>query len=128
LHNWAALRRYRRGRPMESEAILMAKSRLLEDDRVARVRDMFHASTDGDTFITEKVQDVTEIVGANKTLYNAHDERTPFAKDIERVASIPVVVWERLKREGIADDRKALLRWLDDPDNRAFRTRPGRLS
>jgi hypothetical protein len=32
-----------------------------------------------------------------------------------------------LKQQGIIDDPKALRRWLNDPDNRYFRTRPGRV-
>jgi hypothetical protein len=33
----------------------------------------------------------------------------------------------RLKKDGIIDDPSAMKRWLNDPDNRFFRTRPGRV-
>lgn len=90
---------------------------------------MFHAEDpSGGSHIYEDVQDVTEILDANKAEYNMHDERSRWNHEGTKVASIPLVVWEELKRKGIADDQKALLRWLDDPDNRAFRTRPGKLS
>jgi hypothetical protein len=38
-----------------------------------------------------------------------------------------VVIWEDLVRKGIANDTKKLKAWLNDPDNRAFRTRLGRV-
>jgi hypothetical protein len=43
------------------------------------------------------------------------------------VATLPLSVYYQLKREGIADDPKRLAKWMNDPDNRAFRTRGGRL-
>jgi hypothetical protein len=32
-----------------------------------------------------------------------------------------------LKKKGILDDQVALKRWLNDPENRYFRTRPGQV-
>ena len=104
----------------------MAYRRELGYDPLTKVRSMFH--DEGDGFITEERQDVTEILDANKAEFNEHDERTPWNKEINKVASIPLTVWEELTRKGIAQDQKKLLAWLDHPDNRAFRTRPGRLS
>jgi hypothetical protein len=43
-----------------------------------------------------------------------------------QVASIPFVVWQRLAAQGITKDRKRLLKWLSERDNRAFRTDDGR--
>jgi hypothetical protein len=36
-------------------------------------------------------------------------------------------VYYELKRQGIADDPKALKKWLNDRDNQVFRTRAGTL-
>ena len=44
-----------------------------------------------------------------------------------KVASIPMPLYYRLKRDGIADDPKRMKAWLNDADNRFFRTRPGRV-
>jgi hypothetical protein len=44
-----------------------------------------------------------------------------------KVASIPLSVYYELKRQGIADDPKALRKWLNQSENRAFRTREGTL-
>jgi hypothetical protein len=43
------------------------------------------------------------------------------------VASIPLSVYYELKRQGIADDPKALRKWLNQSENQAFRTREGTL-
>ena len=43
-------------------------------------------------------------------------------RDIVKVASIPLVVWNRLKKLGITNDEKALNAWLNDSDNAVFRT------
>jgi hypothetical protein len=52
------------------------------------------------------------------------DKRTKWG-DMSRVASIPLSVYYDLKRRGIADDPVALRKWLNDGDNRVFRTREG---
>jgi len=43
-----------------------------------------------------------------------------------RVACIPNVVVQRLMQTGIWFDQQAMKRWLDDPENRFFRTDDGR--
>ena len=100
------------------------KSRLLDFDPVTRVKRMFHPSTDGESFIEEGTQDVTERLEINKALHGM--PRDGWGEG-QRVASIPVVVWEGLLRDGTANDTKKLKAWLNDPDNRAFRTRTGRV-
>lgn len=44
-----------------------------------------------------------------------------------KVASLPMTVFMDLKQKGILDDSKAFRRWLNDPDNRYFRTHGGTL-
>ena len=39
-----------------------------------------------------------------------------------KVASIPLVVWNDLQKKGITRDKAAFKRWLNDPDNKFFRT------
>ena len=48
------------------------------------------------------------------------------SQDVTKVASIPVVIWQRLVQLGIAHDEKALNAWLNERDNRVFRTDDGR--
>ena len=72
----------------------------------------------------EMEQDVKEIVNANKRYYNNSPDRMG---ELPRVASIPLNVYYDLKRRGIADDPKKLKQWLNDSDNRVFRTMEGTL-
>jgi hypothetical protein len=69
-------------------------------------------------------QDVKPIIEANK---RAANNFTGTNKDgFTRVASIPNVVVQRLMQTGIWYDEQAMNAWLDDPDNRFFRTDDGR--
>jgi hypothetical protein len=78
-------------------------------------------SSEGDDLVEVAKQDIRERLSINKALQN---EDRPYNEG-QRVASVPTVVWEKLVREGIANDTKRLKKWLNDPDNRAFRTRLG---
>lgn len=48
-------------------------------------------------------------------------------KEFRWAAEIPYHAWNRARREGWINDRKAWKRWANDPDNKAFRIWPGRL-
>ena len=103
------------------------RNEVIDVDREMGTLTRFHYSpTDEDAFTIETVQRVDPIVDLNKFQYNATDERARFG-DTAHVARIPLVVWEDLRKRGIADDEKKLGAWLNDPANRCFRTRPGRV-
>ena len=97
--------------------------RILASDPITKKTELWHAQTDGGVVIESK-QDVTDVIEANKTDFNA---QTGFSKDFHHVARIPLVVYEELMRKGIAQDPKRLKAWLNDSDNRAFRSHPGRI-
>lgn len=79
-----------------------------------------------DDLVIEEVQDVQDVIDLNKREYNARmGER--FAGDQVPVARIPAIVWQDLIAKGIAYDEERLKAWMNDPDNRAFRTRPGKV-
>lgn len=101
------------------------KSRLLDYDPVSKVRRMFHPSSDGNSFVEEGIQDVSGRIALNKALQT--EDRAQRFGDGRRMASIPIVVWEGLMRQGIDKDPKRLKRWLNDSDNDAFRTMKGRI-
>lgn len=86
----------------------------------------FHGHSDG-SFTIETQQDVTDLVAENRELYNETPASAPWGDGMERVASIPLNIFFELQRQGITDDPKAFLAWLNHPDNRVFRTRGGRL-
>jgi len=92
-----------------------------------------HADGEGGLVIETK-QDVTDIVESNRKHYNAYDERARWSDELfgNRIASIPLTVIDDLNHKGIMRgfavvDQAKFKAWLNEPDNRAFRTRPGRV-
>jgi hypothetical protein len=98
---------------------------LIDFDPYAAIATIYH-DLDDKTIGYESVQDATDIVEVNKAFMADTDEHARYG-DMGRVAQIPTVVWFELVRKGIAQDEVALRKWLNDPDNRLFRTRPGRV-
>lgn len=66
-------------------------------------------------------QDITPLLDANKAQAN---EPVARRANWRKVASLDMATWFKLKQEGILDDPKALKRWLNDPENRWYRTSP----
>lgn len=77
--------------------------------------------------ILETTQDAGELAELNRALRNEFDERAGWKGEFHRVASIPLTVYHELEKAGVTRDQAAFKRWLNDPDNRVFRTRPGRV-
>lgn len=82
-----------------------------------------------DRTIIETEQDVSSILRSNKASYNQHHGAWG---DGDRVARIPQVVLDRYRQKTGIDLMKPeneahLRRFLNDPDNRFMRTRPGRV-
>jgi hypothetical protein len=90
-----------------------------------------HADGEGGIVIQTR-QDVSDIVEQNKKEYNSFDERARWSDQLfgNKVASIPMTVIDDLNKAGIMrgfavlDDKRFAL-WLNDPMNRAWRTRTG---
>ena len=90
-----------------------------------------HADGEGGIVIQTR-QDVTDIVEQNKKEYNSYDERARWSDQLfgNKVASIPMTVIDDLNKVGIMRglailDEKRFAAWLNDPMNRAWRTRTG---
>lgn len=88
----------------------------------------------GDELVIVKSQNISAILEMNKREYAAQDERKTWGDDAfsNKVASIPLAVFADLEKLGITRgfaviDKKRFHAWLNDPDNRAFRTRAGRI-
>lgn len=97
--------------------------KLFSHDETTGITKYWHVTDKGEYTITTH-QDTTAIADANKRAYN--DSGNAWG-DVNRVASIPLSVYYNLKRKGIADDPVALKRWMNDSDNRVFRTKGGTL-
>lgn len=90
-----------------------------------------HADGDGGIII-ETRQDITDIIEQNKKEYNSFDERSRWSDHVfgNKVASIPLTVIDELNKQGIMRgfavlDEKRFRAWLNERDNRVFRTRTG---
>jgi hypothetical protein len=70
--------------------------------------------------IIKKTQPTRAIVESAKRL--AANFSGTNRQGVTHVARIPKVVWQRLVQVGIAQDEKAMNAWLNDRDNRVFRT------
>lgn len=100
---------------------------LLDYDPLTKTRTTFH-ELDDDKFVIKTESDVTDLLEVNKAKYNDVDERARWGEKAWVAASIPLHVYMDLWAKGIARDEKAFAKWLDDPANLFYRTRPGKLS
>ena len=106
----------------------MAKSitdrRLLSHDRETGVTEYFYSDADGQNFVIERIEDVEPLIEFNKAVANKDHGRWG---DGKVVASFPMSIWAAEQAKGTWQDQKANKRWHNDPDNRVFRVRPGRV-
>jgi hypothetical protein len=92
-----------------------------------------HADGEGGIVI-ETRQDITANIEQNLKEFNSYDERARWSDDMfgNKVASIPLTVIDDLNAKGIMRgfavvDEKKFKEFLNSPDNRFFRTRPGKV-
>ena len=90
----------------------------------------YYADGEGGIVIKSET-DITPFIEKNKAEYAQIDEKAKW-KELTKVASIPFAVIQLLNQKGIMRglhivDQTALKAWLNDPENRFFRTRPGRV-
>lgn len=103
--------------------------RLFDYDPATGVKQWFHMEEGDDAFTIQTEQPVDPLIAANRASFNSFDSgRDRWGEAIghrTRVASIPLNIYQDLKSKGVLGDQAALKRWLNDPDNAVFRTRPG---
>jgi hypothetical protein len=103
-----------------------------------------HNSVSSTTFVDEddkliiaQTQDISAIVEHNKALYaqsmdNKGWDGNNAISAKNKVASIPLVVFQELEKQGITRgfqvlDMERFKAFLNNPDNQVFRTRQGRI-
>lgn len=97
--------------------------RLFSSDPAVQTTKWFEYDDHNDTFTIHTQQDVSKLIEHNKKLYNARaGERWG---DWNFVASIPNSIMFELMKSGKLDDQAYMRRFLNDPELRHFRTRPG---
>lgn len=106
-------------------------TRFFDEDAEAGIREYFHFDPVTGGGAIETVQDLTDIVELAKAHYNSTDERARFDRDINHVAIIPTMMMaHELKRrpnEATYEHQRRCREWANNPDNKVFRTRPGRV-
>lgn len=96
---------------------------ILSHDPHAGVTQYWEYDAGTDEYVLHTVQDVRHILEANKVEYNADKKPMHQLDGLGRkVASIPLGLWQQLRDQGIPQDEKAFKRWLNDSENRFFRT------
>jgi hypothetical protein len=102
--------------------------RVLDYDPATGITQWFHFDEITGDIGLETKQDVTAIIEGTKGEFNPVEERAPWKGDVHKVASIPMSIYnELMKITNNGKDQKAFSKWMNDPDNRVFRTRPGRV-
>ena len=92
----------------------------------------FHSNADETEFTINTYQDCEPILEENKKAFNNYGSKLTPGKSSEgvRVASIPLNVWNQWMQETngeIQRDHNLMKRYLNDPDNKYFRTTPTRI-
>jgi hypothetical protein len=82
------------------------------------------------TIVSEQDTDAIKslIVGNDKLKFN--NRNTAYKGDSEfkhRVARIPLILVERMMREGVWGNQERMREWLNNPENSPFRTTKGKL-
>jgi hypothetical protein len=92
-----------------------------------------YADGDGGIIIKSEVY-LTDFTENTKEQFNARSGKTGWGDSVydpkNKIASLPAEIINTLNKEGIMRgyhilDQKALVKWLNNPDNRVFRTRGG---
>jgi hypothetical protein len=104
----------------------MIETRFFDRDPLTGTTTLYHYDHADDTFHFEDIRDDQALIDANRRQHNDKTDAN-WKGDMHKVASLPLAVWFKLKKEGIIGDKIAFRRWLNDPDNAAYRTRPGRV-
>jgi len=106
----------------------MSMKRVLDYDPATGITQWFHYDEATGDIGLQTQQDVTAIIGDTKGVFNQTDERAPWKGDVHKVASIPMGIYHELaKISNNFKDQRVIRKWLNDKDNRVFRTRPGKV-
>ena len=95
-----------------------------DTDKDLGITRTWHYDEEKDEATIQTQQDVTGVIEENKNDFAQIDEHAKWG-ELTKVASIPLSLYYQLKSEGKLDDQAFMKRWLNDPENRYFRTRPG---
>ena len=102
--------------------------RQLDYDSATGITQWYHFDEITGDVGLETQQDVAAVIESTKGAFNPVDERAPWKGDVHKVASVPMVIYHQLaKISNNFKDQRVIRKWLNDKDNRVFRTRPGKV-
>ena len=104
----------------------MIESKHFDRNDALGINRTWHYNTETDEATVETSQDITAIIEENKQDFNLQEKHSKYG-EWNKVASIPLSIYFELKAQGKLDDDAYMKRWLNDPENRYFRTRPGQV-
>jgi hypothetical protein len=103
-------------------------SRLLDIDPVIGASTILHI--DDDKIVAEERQDVEALLDSATRRFNSFDERARYANALNHIGFIPLNIFFEIRHRARGDkqeEQRLMREWLNDRDNRKFRTRPGRV-
>lgn len=95
-------------------------------DPVFRRRTSLRIDRDATQVVIDNVYDIENVIELAKARNAAVDERARW-NSWSHVAYIPTPIAMEMLQRGVLFDDDYITHWLNDPDNRVFRTRPGRV-
>lgn len=106
----------------------MLDKRLFNDGSAnGGMKEWFVFDTDTDRVQMVAEQDVGDLTDLNVKVQNEVFQRSMKWGDIARVATIPMALYNQWLLDKRTEDQGWLKRWLNNSDNRLFRTRLGRV-
>lgn len=100
--------------------------RFLDYDPMTGITEYFYYDSDEDKCTIQQVQATDHIIEQNKALLATSSKHDRWG-EMTKVATIPMALWADLNAKGIVRDKEAFRKWLNDPENRFFRTREGKV-
>ena len=90
------------------------------------VKQRAHWDNIDEKLIVESTQDIAPILKQNKAERNEFDiqrnSELKYKEGWTKVATIPNIIIDKLMKAGVWGDKKAMKKWLNDPDQKTFRT------
>ncbi len=105
---------------------------LFDHDPLTGMTEYFHYDEVDGSYVIETRQNVSSLIALNKASYNDSEKSTRYG-EWAHIAETPNTVMMQLAEQGIVTpagrilDHKKYRAWLNDPDNRFFRVRTGRV-
>ena len=105
----------------------MLDKRLFSRNELTGITEWFVFDEDTGKVQMVAEQDVTDLTDRNVAAQNEVAQRNMRWGEFAHVASVPMSIYAQWLVEGRDKDPAYLKRWLNDSDNRKFRTRLGRV-